>query len=32
MAAILQHGQSKRSNMEAVGKYSLGLDPGPLIL
>lgn len=32
MAAILQHGQSKRTNMETVGKYMLGMDTGPLIL
>lgn len=32
MFAVLQHGQSKRNNMEAVGKYMLDMDPGPLIL
>jgi alkylation response protein AidB-like acyl-CoA dehydrogenase len=32
MHAVLQHGQSKRSNMEAVGRHALGMDPGPLIL
>jgi hypothetical protein len=32
MAAILQHGQSKRTNMETVGRYMLGMDTGPLIL
>lgn len=30
--AITQHGQSKRSNMETVGKYVLGMDPGDIIL
>jgi indole-3-acetate monooxygenase len=30
--AVLQHGQSKSSNMEAVGRHLLGMDPGPLIL
>jgi len=32
MQTVMQHGQSKRSNMEAVGRYALGLEPGPLIL
>ena len=31
MHAILQHGQSKRNNMEAVGRYHLGMEPGAVL-